>query len=166
MRTMLAVLGIGLVITTATILASAGHGGPGRHGMHGEGPHGEGPFAALDLTDAQKEQIKALHEQFREAHAAELEQMKALHEQMRTQMENGDREAAKETRGKIHDLKESLHADHRALFEQAKSILTDEQRAKLEEMHANGDCRGKGKRKHHRGENAEGSSESTDPGLE
>lgn len=155
-------LAVGLVTTTATILASAGHGGP-----HGDGPNGKRPFAALDLTDAQKEQLKTLHEQFKASHESQFEQMKALHEQMRAQRKGGDEQGAKATREKIKDLRESLQADRKALHEQVKAVLTDAQKAKLEEMKANrGDCKGKHKGK--RGKKGKGDAEigNTKPGID
>lgn len=168
MRTMFVALAAGLVMTTATIIASAGHGGPGHPGgPHGDGPDG-GPFAALDLSDAQKEQMKALHEQFRESHSSQFEQMKALHEQMHEQRANGDVEGAKATREKIQAVRESLDADRQALHQQMDAILTDAQKAKLEELRPKGEGRGKCKGKCKKGDNpdAEGATQNANPGLD
>lgn len=146
MRTMVSALAAGLVLTTATIFASAGHGGPKGDRGPGDGPFdGKGPFAALDLTDAQKEQIKTLHEQFRASHESQFEQMKTLHDRIRSQKEAGDEEGAKATRLQIRELHDALHADREALHTQIDALLTDAQKAKLQEMRARHEHRGKRK---------------------
>lgn len=118
-----------------------------------------GPLEALDLTDAQKDQIKALHEQFKADHEDEFEQMKTLHGQMREQRQAGDREGAQAIREQLHALRQSMKADHEALRERIDAILTAEQRAKLEEMKANhpkGDCKGKRGKRGDKGNRGEG----------
>ena len=165
MRTLLLGLVLGLFMMAGSAYAQPGHHHRGGHGPKG----GLGPLAALDLTDAQKEQIKDLHEQFQQAHADEFEQMKALHEQMREQRKSGDREAAQATREQMKELKESMRDDHEALREQINALLTAEQKAKLEEMHANrGDkCRGKGRKGGDRGgDEAEGGTQAIPPSID
>ena len=82
---------------------------PGRRG----GWRGRGAvFGALELTDDQKEQFKVL----REEHRAEMQKFR----------DSGERPTQEEM--------EQIRQAHRRVFE---SILSDEQRAKLEELRAN-----------------------------
>ena len=147
--TLLMTLGAGLLLSSATLLAQPGMGGgPGHRGPGGPGgAGGMGPLAALNLTDVQKDQVKALHEQFRKDHESDFKQMKTLHDQLRSQMQSGDKDGAKATCDQIKALDEKLHSDFDALHKQVESLLTDEQKAKLQEIIANrpGPREGKGK---------------------
>ncbi len=153
---------VALIALTATVFAQPGERGCGDKGKHG--PRGEGPLAALDLSDTQKEQIKALHEQFEEDNAATLERMKTLHEQAREQMKSGDKEGAQATREQMKEVRESLREAHEDLRTQVEALLTDEQKAQLEEMKTKREGR-KGK-KGKRGEGArEGGTGGTPPNI-
>ena len=115
-----------------------GHRGPGRHG--GPGGHGSllGHFSELlNLTDAQKAQIKQLEVNFKEG-------TKSLHEQL-AKSEGGQFEAlnggafdeaavraAAQARANLHVELEVAHA---RFFSQVYAVLTAEQKAKLAELH-------------------------------
>ncbi|MGE3801802.1 MAG: Spy/CpxP family protein refolding chaperone [Candidatus Kapaibacterium sp.] len=134
---------IAVMALSATAMAQPGEGRCGEKGKRG--PHGGGPLAALNLTDAQKEQVKALHEQFEQDNAALLEQMKSLHDQAREQMKSGDKEAAQQTREEMKGLGEQLREAREGLEQQVEALLTAEQKAKLEEMKAKHGERGEGR---------------------
>lgn len=122
-----------------------GHGGPhgpGGHGRHG-GPGGPGRLLGhfsrvLDLTDAQKAQIKQLEDGFKES-------TKGLHEQLGKGAHGGPFEtlnggafdeaavrAAAQARANVHVEIEVAHA---RFFSQVYALLTPEQKAKLAELH-------------------------------
>ena len=93
----------------------ARHGGPGAFGLRG-----------IDLTDAQKEQIRQIHEANKPSEAL-MTEMRTLHEAKRNGTITADQEArlkalAKEGRQKG----ESVH-------EQVLNVLTTEQKAQLEQ---------------------------------
>ena len=116
---------IGLMVVSSDLMAKrGGDRGPGRMMKHLRG---------LDLTDAQKEQIKSLAEEFKAAHADEFEQMKELGQQAREQRKSGDKEGAKATMQQVKELRESMKADHEELREAILAVLTDEQREQLAE---------------------------------
>ena len=112
-----------------------GHGGPGRHGGPG---HAVGHLSrVLDLTDAQKAQIKQLEDGFQE-------RTKSLHEQLRnvghgdplTAVASGTFDeaavrAAAQARANLHVELEVAHA---RFFSQVYAVLTAEQKAKLAEL--------------------------------
>lgn len=116
-----------------------GHRGPGGPGMHG-GPGGDllGHFAReLNLTDAQKAQVKQLVDAFQESN-------KGLHEQLMNAGPGGPFEglkdgafdeaavrAAAQARANLHVEIEVAHA---RLMSQIYSLLTAEQKAKVAEL--------------------------------
>lgn len=133
-----------------SVAALAQHGGPGVHqrgpggpGMHGgpEGHRGDllGHFAReLDLTDAQKAQVKQLADSFHESN-------KGLHEQLRNAggghrhfeglkdgaFDEAAVRAAVQARANLHVELEVAHA---RLMSQIYALLTPEQKAKVAEL--------------------------------
>jgi Spy/CpxP family protein refolding chaperone len=119
-----------------------GHHGPGGPGEHG-GPGGPGNLLehfsqVLNLTDAQKAQIKQLEDNFKES-------TKGLHEQLEKAEGGGPFEALKDgafdeaavraaaqARANLHVELEVAHAK---FFSQVYAVLTAEQKAKLIELH-------------------------------
>jgi protein CpxP len=114
--------------------------GPPRGGFGHRGPGGPGefgPLAGLNLTDAQKEQIKKIHENFDESTRALREQMRALHDSDRADLLSGNFDegtfrSAAEARAKIQVEMEVQHAK---MMSQVATILTAEQKAQLAERH-------------------------------
>lgn len=134
-----------LLLTTAAVVLSQnppqrpdGPPGPQRgpfgHGPHGpRGPGGFGPLAGLNLTDAQKEQIKKIHEGFAQETKALRDQMRLLHESQTEPLSNFDEAAvrsAAEARAKVQVEMEVAHAK---MMSQVAAVLTAEQRAQMTE---------------------------------
>ena len=119
-----------------------GHGphGPGPGGSFGPGPQGPGPhfgpLAGLNLTEAQQEQIRQIHESVAEQSKALHEQIRTLHESQSNQLTGTFDEAAvraaAEARAKLHVELEVLHAK---MMSQIANVLTPEQRAQWAERH-------------------------------
>ena len=110
-----------------------GHRGPGGPG----GPGEFGPLAGLNLTDAQKEQVKKIHESFDESTKALREQMRDLHDNDTADPLSGNFDEATfrstaEARAKIQVEMEVQHAK---MMSQVASILTAEQKAQLADRH-------------------------------
>jgi periplasmic protein CpxP/Spy len=101
-------------------------GRPGREGRGGA--MGQRLGHVLDLTDAQKQQIRAAEQQNREANRGQHEELRQLAEKRR----QGGLTAAEEARAKA--LREEMQASRRRSHESLLSILTPEQRTKLEEL--------------------------------
>ena len=113
-----------------------GHGGPGRHGGPG---NAVGHLSrVLDLTDAQKAQIKQLEDGFKES-------TKGLHEQLGKAGPGGplgaldggafDEAAVRAAAQARANLHVELEVAHARFFSQVYAVLTPEQRAKLAELH-------------------------------
>ena len=139
-----------LLLTTAAVVFSQnppqrpdGPPGPPR-GPFGHGPHGRrgpggpgdfGPLAGLNLTDAQKEQIKQIHESFGAQTKALRDQMRTLHETQSDPVTNFDEaavRAAAEARARVQVEMEVAHAK---MMSQVANVLTAEQRAQMAERH-------------------------------
>lgn len=90
----------------------------------------------LNLTDQQKQQIKALREQFRNANSATLDEIKALRDQMREALKSKDKEAAKALREQLKAKMEALKPAREQLHQQIGALLTPEQREMVEKMKA------------------------------
>jgi protein CpxP len=107
-----------------------GHGRMGRHGRHGF----RGDFRGLDLTDAQKAQLKSMHEQQREAMKPVMEQQRQLRQQIREALESANPDAARIGQLEIqaHRLRQQMKAEHEKMREAFVNILTPEQKAQFE----------------------------------
>jgi protein CpxP len=110
-----------------------GHRGPGGPG----GPGEFGPLAGLNLTDAQKEQIKRIHESFDENTKALRDQMRALRDNDTADPLSGNFDeaafrSAAEARAKVQVEMEVQHAK---MMTQVVSVLTAEQKTQLAERH-------------------------------
>ena len=107
------------------------HRGGGRHGGFGKGMHG-GPrggfmreLRGITLTDAQKEQLRTIHEANKPDQAT-MEEMKSFMEARRA----GTLTDAQKDRMKT--LREQSRAKHAQVEAQVLAILTPEQRAQVE----------------------------------
>ena len=129
-----------VLLLTVVAFAQHGPGGPGgHHGPGGPGGSLLGHFSqVLNLTDAQKAQIKQLEDGFKES-------TKGLHEQLGKAGPGGPFEAlnggtfdeaavraAAQSRANLHVELEVAHA---RFISQVYALLTAEQKAKLAELH-------------------------------
>ncbi|MFP5288015.1 MAG: Spy/CpxP family protein refolding chaperone [Thermoanaerobaculia bacterium] len=105
------------------------HGGPGM-GMHGA-------FAEeLGLSAEQKESAKQLHEEVMAKAEPIMEQHHQQMEEVHSLLDAGNANATEIGQKMIaaHATRKQLEAIHEEGFERFKSILTEEQQAKLEEL--------------------------------
>ncbi|MCA1817724.1 MAG: Spy/CpxP family protein refolding chaperone [Acidobacteria bacterium] len=99
---------------------------------------GGGMFAGLDLTDAQKAQVKQFRQSFAGGTKSLREQLRAKHEELRQAESNGTFNEALATQ-KLTEaaaLQAKLMAAEFNLRQQMLSILTPEQKAQLDERRA------------------------------
>jgi periplasmic protein CpxP/Spy len=90
---------------------------------------GMGAFQQLDLTDTQRQQMREISERFRESTRAQREQMRPLHEQLR---QGGT--LSTEDQAKLNTLREQIRALERQRKDEMMSVLTPEQKAKLDQL--------------------------------
>lgn len=100
-------------------------GGEGFRRGGKEGRHGRGEmrvFGQLNLTDAQKEQLKQIHESYRESN-------KSLREQMKAARESNDATKREQLFAQFKDSHEKMRAE-------MLNVLTAEQKTQLEQFKA------------------------------
>jgi Spy/CpxP family protein refolding chaperone len=113
--------------------------------MRGRMGPGRGFGADLNLTDAQKAQIKAIHEKYKPQAQALRNQAKPFMDAARAARQKGDTAAFRTNRQKVADIMkggESFRTQEKA---EIRAVLTADQRAKLDAREkAMADRRGKG----------------------
>ena len=137
-------LTMGLVIAGALVLVAAvagfSHGGrhqgpPWEGGFRGgQGPRdGLGPMARdLNLTDAQKAQIKTITESFRENEKPLFDQLRTLRESEPDPMSGTFDEAAVRTAAEARaKIQIELEVSHAKMMSQIAAVLTADQKAQL-----------------------------------
>lgn len=89
----------------------------------------------LDLTEGQKAQLKADRDASRDAHMAQRKEMHELREQLREAIDSGaDQATLDKLSAELGRQEVAQMQQRRQMQEQFESILTDEQKAKLEEL--------------------------------
>lgn len=124
------------------LFAQGGNGKGKRAGERGQKI--EQALAKLDLTDQQKAEIERLREAFKAKNEGAINEMKTLRETMKAQRQNGDADGAKATKEQIKVKREALKKSGEELRQQIMAVLTDAQKAQLNEMKEKG--KGKGKK--------------------
>lgn len=116
-----------------------GFGGPGGGPGMGQG-RGQGrgmlPLRFLDLTDAQKEQVRAIHEAEKARVEPLLTQLREAHTAMREATANGqfNEEQIRAIAAKQSQAQVELAVSHARVQAQIYQLLTAEQRAKLDKF--------------------------------
>ena len=135
----LVIAGIAVLVIGAAFLA-LGHGfqGPGMHGK-GEG-HGdmlEHMSRALDLTDAQKQQVKGIIDSVVPIADGLHAKLEDIHKQIATATANGqfDEAQVRSLATQQAQLDADLMVEHLRAMSKVYSILTPEQRVKAEALH-------------------------------
>jgi Spy/CpxP family protein refolding chaperone len=124
-----------------------GHGGPG--GPEGHGGPGGGLFGPLgrelNLTDAQKAQVKQIEDSFRDSTKSLSEKMRALHESEMATLASGtfDEAAVRAAAQERAAVQVELDVAHAKMMSQIIAVLTPEQKAKLAELHKQMEQRGR-----------------------
>ena len=102
----------------------------GEFGHRGGRGMGMGMLRGIELTDAQKEQIKSIHEANKPDQAT-LDQMKAIRE---TRKNGGT--ITDEQKAQMKQLRDAQRAKMESVHQQILAILTPEQKAQLEQRKA------------------------------
>lgn len=127
------------VAAVVALSASLAVAAPGDGFHRGHGKQGKGRMMMmgrmaekLNLTDAQKQQMKALHETFRTENAALFDAVKATKTQLREARKANDVARAQTLAATLEGQTAQLRTKRVAQHEKMLSILTPEQRAQLE----------------------------------
>lgn len=97
----------------------------------GMGKRGPGKMkrlmSQLNLTDAQKQQLRALQERFETSTRTQREEMRRLHESTQG-------EPSAETRARFQELRSQLDQARQNQHQEMLNVLTTDQRAQLEQL--------------------------------
>ena len=108
-----------------------------RHHMRGHGMFGEMlPFRAVDLSDAQRDQIKQLRENARPTMQPLFQQARQNHEAMVQLITSGnfDQAKAQALANQSAQIHAQMEAQHALLASQAYQLLTPEQKTKMNQV--------------------------------
>ncbi len=137
------------ISTTAAVLAlsaslaiAAPHGkGQGGKRGHGRAEFGERFAAKLNLTDAQKAQVKQFNESFRERNKAFFESSRETMRQLREAKQAGDTARADALKATMKSQREQMKQLRAEQHAQIRAILTAEQRAQYDALKAERESR-------------------------
>jgi protein CpxP len=123
-----------------TLAVAAPHGGKeghgrGRHGGH-HGEFGERMAEKLNLSDAQKQQIKDIRQSSKEQNKAFFESFHATMKQFHEAKKADDTAKVESLRGTMEAQRTQMQAIRKAERDRILAILTPDQRAKFEAMKA------------------------------
>ena len=124
-----------LAIAVPFAIAQSKDAGEHRHGMRG-GSHMAGAgFRNLDLTDAQKTQMKQIRDSHSQTLSPLMEQIRAKRQELRQASESGTFNEALVTQklNEIAPLEAKLMGERSRLHQEMLSVLTADQKAKLEQ---------------------------------
>lgn len=141
MKKMISALAV--VALSGTMAIAAVNDGGGKAWGHGH--HGRTMAAhlakKLNLTDAQKEQWKAIHQSFRTDNQAFLQSVRQTHQDLRAAKQAGDEAKVAELKAVAQSQRAQMKQLHEAQHEKFLSILTSEQRAQLDALKAEREAR-------------------------
>lgn len=139
-----AALGAALILGISGIAGVAiarGQGGPG-HGPGGYGMRHRGGFGGmlakdLNLTDAQKAQVKTIHEKYKSQFESIRTQFKSQTDNARALRQKGDSAGARAVFQKTRvDIRQRILAVRQQEQAEIRNVLTTEQRAKFDAAQA------------------------------
>jgi Spy/CpxP family protein refolding chaperone len=137
---------------SGTMAFAAPHGGRGgKHGGRG-GEFGERMAAKLNLTDAQKQQIKDAQQSFRNENKAFFEAARDTRRQIREAKETGDTARLESLKATAQSQHAQMKQLHQAQMQRIEAFLTTEQRAQWQAMKAERQAK-RGERGQHRRQN-------------
>jgi periplasmic protein CpxP/Spy len=124
-----------MLVSTAFVAEAGKHGRDGgRHGGHHRGAMIAGKLAEkLNLTDAQKEQMKNLREQQKQTIAPLHETMKAKRREY-AELKKANDPRAEALATELKSLREQSRQIHESFRAQFEGVLTAEQKVQLEQM--------------------------------
>lgn len=116
---------------------SAGPGGPGGPRRGGDSLKPKPPHTncidLLGLTDAQKEQMKAIRSNFESSTLAKREEMKSLMTKARELRKANDKAGLDALKSQLDTLRSQIDAAHKLMDDAMRNIFTDAQKAILDD---------------------------------
>ena len=133
----------GLVLASAVALPGGAFADE-HHGQHGGGDHGKGHHMQemfdrmaekLDLTEEQRAQLKTKREAHHDALKSLKKQKHELRDEIRTALDSGaDQTKLDGLAAQLGAVELRMMQQHHQMHKELESVLTDEQKAKMEQM--------------------------------
>ena len=139
-KRIIAIAGVAVLVIGATVFA-LGHGFQGMHGGRGDGRRHadmvEHMSRELNLTDAQKQQVKAIMDSMHATAEESHTKMEEIHKQLEAATANGqfDETQVRNLASQKAQIDADMLVEHMRMKSKVFAILTPEQRVKAEEMH-------------------------------
>ena len=132
-----------LTLTTSLAIAAPHGDRGGKHGRHGKrgGEFGARFAEKLNLSDAQKQQIRDLQTSFRESNKAFFEQANDTRRQMKEAREAGDQARLDSLKATAKSQHERMKQVRQEQHQRVLALLTPEQRTQFEAMKAEREAR-------------------------
>lgn len=128
-------MAIALILSTFAAVGTFAQGGNGNGSKDkGRGEKLQQALAQLDLTDQQKAEIARLQDAFKANNEAAINEVKTLRETMKAQRKSGDKTGAQATKEQLKAKQMGLKESSRELRNQIMAVLTDQQKAQLQQM--------------------------------
>jgi protein CpxP len=126
-----------VVALSASLAVAAPHAkGNGGHGRKGRGQFGARFAEKLNLTDAQKSQVRDLNKSFREQNKPFFEQVRATRQEIRAAKQANDTARLDSLKGTAEAQRTQMKQLHDAQKQRILSVLTPEQRQQYEALKA------------------------------
>ncbi len=127
-----------VVTLSASLAFAAPHEGGkrGRHGRHGGAELGERMATKLNLTDAQKQQIRAISEGFRANNKVAFENARTLRSEFREAKKANDTAKLEALKPQLEAQRTQMRQLREAHQAQIVAVLTPEQRTQWEALKA------------------------------
>ncbi|MGZ4778436.1 MAG: Spy/CpxP family protein refolding chaperone [Thermoanaerobaculia bacterium] len=126
---------VGVLTLTATMAIAAPHEGMGG-GHHGKGMFSEKFAQKLNLTDAQKTQVRDLTKSFREQNKAFFETFRSTMKDYRSAKKSNDTAKVNALQAQFDSQKAQMKQLRAGLDQQISNVLTPDQRAQWEQIKA------------------------------
>lgn len=127
--------------SSLAIAAPRGEGKGGKLGGHGRGEFGARFAEKLNLTEAQKEQIKTIRTNNREQNKAFFEQSRETFQQFREAKKANDTAKLEQLKPALEKQRAQMKAFRDAERQQILALLTPEQRTKFDALQAEREAR-------------------------
>ena len=139
MKKQLAILAVAMVAVAPMVHAQAttAPAQEPQHGMMGPGHRGgdhEHMMKALNLTDAQKAQVKAIHQKYDAQFKSLRQNMKPQMDAMRAARQKGDTAAVRAQREQMRSQMEPMRKLHEQEMAEVRAILTPAQQQQFDAM--------------------------------
>ena len=124
------------VLFLSLVLLSPAQARSGHKGHHDKGGHFKKMMQQLNLTEEQQSQVKSIFEDFRESHKDQRKQIRAERQAMNDLMrqEALDETLLRKQMRKMSEMREDMMIERIKMMKQVRSLLTDEQKARLDEL--------------------------------